>query len=316
MPSRVADDEAKLRIPQGAPDKVLHRVALNNVGKPIWRYSDLKQFAGALGMIIHTHYVLSEHGVLHSDISAGNMFIRVRATMSRSGNLIIDELDVPEGFLSDFELAKITPQGTLGGDNTSSGTTTDQRVLTPTSEKTPGDAISGTVIFMSTRLLSAIADQFSKLNVRATSNLTSVSQLRKEFADIFSAASVKTLHAQRIALLGREDYAPIAMLQAYADDYLKSRPLATFLTMVWTALKRCPKTEPSVSKPASQDLPEAQWLAATNKVNLRLGLRQFTQRSVPAPSEEVQERWSKLRHAEWLGLLDMMIENLEKDKQN
>ncbi|OSD07720.1 hypothetical protein PYCCODRAFT_1463045 [Trametes coccinea BRFM310] len=219
--------------------------------------------------------------------------------MSGSGDWVIDELDQPEGFLSDFELAKITPQGTLGGDNTSSRTTTDQTVLTPASEKTPGDAISGTVIFMSTRLLSAIADQFSKLNVRATSNLTSVSVRRtvthdvesfgwviiyafyrralgdenlkasrkdselfeglsKEFADIFSAASVKTLHTQRVALLGREDYAPIAMLQAYAGDYLKSRPLATFLTLVWTALKRCPKTEPSVSKPASQDLPEAQ----------------------------------------------------------
>ncbi|KAI9069014.1 hypothetical protein FKP32DRAFT_1526383, partial [Trametes sanguinea] len=69
-------------------------------------------------------------------------------------------------------------------------------------------------------------------------------RLSYEFSQMFLTASVNTLHTQRVSLLAREHYSPIAMLQAYADDYLKSRPLAAFLKEVWTVLKRCPKEEP------------------------------------------------------------------------
>ncbi|KAJ2971115.1 hypothetical protein NUW54_g12576 [Trametes sanguinea] len=211
----------------------------------------------------------------------------------------------------------------------------------------------GTVIFMPTRLLSTIADQF-----RAGSIPTSVSPkcrtvthdvesfgwvflytfyrraladeelkdsnselhegLSYEFSQMFLNASVKTLHAQRVSLLAREDYSPIAMLRAYAKNYLKSRPLATFVTRVWTVLKRCPKTEPSVSKPASDDLGEARLLRVANNKRRQLGRKnQWTERSLPpVPSEEAQERWNNIDHIEWLTLLSVMIEDLEKDERN
>ncbi|KAJ3002110.1 hypothetical protein NUW54_g6027 [Trametes sanguinea] len=215
-------------------------------------------------------------------------------------------------------------------------------------------SIQGTVIFMPTRLLSTITDQ-----LRARSDPTSVSpvcrtvthdvesfgwvmlyifyrralkdeelkqndselheRLSYEFLQMFPAASVKTLHTQRVSLLAREDYSPIAMLQAYADDYLKSRPkLATFLKRVWTVLKRCPKTEPSVSKPASDDLGEARLLRVANNKRRQLGRKnQWTERSLPpVPSEEAQERWNNIDHIEWLTLLSVMMEDLEKDERN
>ncbi|KAI9057373.1 hypothetical protein FKP32DRAFT_1356172 [Trametes sanguinea] len=208
-----------------------------------------------------------------------------------------------------------------------------------------------TVIFMPTRLLSTIADQFC-----ARSDPTSVSPICRtvthdvesfgwvilytfyrraladeelkendselheglsyEFLQMFLNASVQRLHVERVSLLARKDYAPIAMLRAYADEYMKSRPLATFLAQVWTVLMRCPIMEPSDDEPDSQDLREADWLAALNEENQRRGFPQFDQRSVPVSSEEAQERWGNLCHTEWLALLEMMNEDLEEDEQN
>ncbi|OSD07722.1 hypothetical protein PYCCODRAFT_343110 [Trametes coccinea BRFM310] len=137
------DGDSKLCL-EGVPDKILHRVVLNDIGKPLWKYTDLKQFAMALQMIIHAHFALATAGIVHRDISAGNLFIRIRATYVEGQGLVRQELDSSEGFLADFELASVKEpdiQETYAGKPGS--TTMVQRPSVHTqAEKVPGEPIT------------------------------------------------------------------------------------------------------------------------------------------------------------------------------
>ena len=63
-------------------------------------------------MTFSAHEVLSKRGILHRDISAGNILIRVNASVDETFSEIIQEeypLDKTEGFLTDFEFASLPP---------------------------------------------------------------------------------------------------------------------------------------------------------------------------------------------------------------
>ncbi|KAL7284397.1 hypothetical protein ACG7TL_001687 [Trametes sanguinea] len=150
------DGDSKLCL-EGVPDKILHRVVLNDIGKPLWKYTDLKQFAIALQMIIHAHFSLATAGIVHGDISAGNLFIRMRATYVEGQGIVREELESPEGFLADFELASCPEPDMQESDSPTLGSTMLQRDSVPTPEKISCAPIIGTLIFMATRLLHSIA---------------------------------------------------------------------------------------------------------------------------------------------------------------
>ncbi|KAI0667494.1 hypothetical protein C8Q78DRAFT_1053385 [Trametes maxima] len=90
-----------LRPRSPAPDettKVLHRIVLGSVGRPIWEYDTEEQLIDGLISAIEAHKFLRDQKILHRDISAGNVLLA----------------DYPKelgaaGFISDFDLAFVDP---------------------------------------------------------------------------------------------------------------------------------------------------------------------------------------------------------------
>lgn len=67
------------------------------------------------------HETLCEDGIIHRDISAGNILIKMSAEYHQnaadgSETIVEEELDVTQGFLADFELASVKgpPSGQQG----------------------------------------------------------------------------------------------------------------------------------------------------------------------------------------------------------
>ncbi|TFY60996.1 hypothetical protein EVJ58_g4777, partial [Rhodofomes roseus] len=90
---------------EGPESRVLHRIILNIVGEPLWRYTDELQLLCAFRDIVQVHQYLYEKGILHRDISPGNLFLWVGSAEAA-------------GFLSDLDMARVDEsalgyQGTL-----------------------------------------------------------------------------------------------------------------------------------------------------------------------------------------------------------
>ncbi|KAM5544018.1 hypothetical protein V8D89_002635 [Ganoderma adspersum] len=110
-------------------DMQLHRV-------PLWKYQSPEQLVRAMRMALVAHRELCSLGILHRDISAGNILIRLIPVMD-GGKFKGREIDVEktEGFLTDFEFAEL-PRSESEGPKTA-----------------PGDEMTGTVAFMASSLL-------------------------------------------------------------------------------------------------------------------------------------------------------------------
>ncbi|KAM5537554.1 hypothetical protein V8D89_008767 [Ganoderma adspersum] len=117
-------------------DMQLHRVVFDDVGKPLWKYQSPEQLVRAMSMALVAHRDLCSLGILHRDISAGNILIRLIPVM-KGGKFEGREMDVEktEGFLTDFEFASL-PRSESEGPKTASG-----------------DDMTGTVAFMASSLL-------------------------------------------------------------------------------------------------------------------------------------------------------------------
>ncbi|KIL53879.1 hypothetical protein M378DRAFT_201229, partial [Amanita muscaria Koide BX008] len=85
-------------LPEGdinPPTPVLHRLILGTVGRPLWEYtSDFDLLAGFRDAL-QAHKALCDQGILHRDISAGNVLL----TKTQNTPL--------RGFLTDLEFARI-----------------------------------------------------------------------------------------------------------------------------------------------------------------------------------------------------------------
>ncbi|KAL7284398.1 hypothetical protein ACG7TL_001688 [Trametes sanguinea] len=351
-PVPLHDDGESTLCLEGVPDKILHRVALNDVGKPLWKYTDLKQFAMALQMIIYAHFDLTTAGIVHRDISAGNLFIRIRASYVEGQGLVREELESPEGFLADFELASCTQPDVQGDGARTLGST-----LLP--EEIPNESITGTLIFMPTRLLHGIASvtSDSQKSGQSRSKATSVqlprtathdvesfgwviiytfyrralddeqlkesrttedrefhTQLNTEFAQLFCTASVQALYQRRIVALVKKNSGGIMQLICYAKNYAKSLPLTRFLRAVWNVLVHCPQEEPSTEIQEDEDR-YYQWEAqAANDIRRERGLAERPTQVVVDPA--IEERWQNIDQAEWLGPIRALLEDLNADQQN
>ncbi|GJE89829.1 hypothetical protein PsYK624_059380 [Phanerochaete sordida] len=76
-------------------DIVLHRVLLTSVGKPLWEFDDPEHLIRALIAVVTGIKALATYGILHRDLSIGNVLLSV------------DRRDGYEAFLTDFEFASI-----------------------------------------------------------------------------------------------------------------------------------------------------------------------------------------------------------------
>ncbi|KAF4566023.1 hypothetical protein EYR40_002157 [Pleurotus pulmonarius] len=81
----------------GTGTAVLHRLILQTIGRPLWQFASYLELLKAFRAAIVGHQRLIAQGILHRDISAGNIMI------SANDNPGVGE----EGFLMDLEFARI-----------------------------------------------------------------------------------------------------------------------------------------------------------------------------------------------------------------
>ncbi|KAF8804950.1 hypothetical protein BYT27DRAFT_7169707 [Phlegmacium glaucopus] len=142
------------------PNAVLHRLILGTVGRPLWEYTSESDLLSGFRDAILAHKSLCDQGILHRDISAGNvMLIEAQNTELR-------------GFITDLEFARIEGstlrERTVEGpaipqkkyaDQGGSYTTTESAIRTHTTFQSTvtikkGAGMTGTAQFMSWRILS------------------------------------------------------------------------------------------------------------------------------------------------------------------
>ncbi|KZT68909.1 hypothetical protein DAEQUDRAFT_757301 [Daedalea quercina L-15889] len=144
------------------PSKVLHRILLPRVGEPLWKYTDELQLLNAFRSIIEAHKYLCNKGILHRDISPGNM-------------LLWPNGDDSSGFLTDYDMAHVD-RALRDHLVVQEAISTTNRNLDPSgrhamkddiirssgdraSSRPGGVAITGTLQFMALELLQGIKDK-------------------------------------------------------------------------------------------------------------------------------------------------------------
>ncbi|KAJ3539526.1 hypothetical protein NM688_g6348 [Phlebia brevispora] len=87
-----------LGLPQDSlqEDKILHRVFLSTVGRPVWEYEREELLIRGIKAAIQGHKFFCEQGTLHRDISAGNVL------------LAVDPQPGCEGFITDLDYAAVS----------------------------------------------------------------------------------------------------------------------------------------------------------------------------------------------------------------
>ncbi|RPD53719.1 hypothetical protein L227DRAFT_557267 [Lentinus tigrinus ALCF2SS1-6] len=208
---------------RGISDRVLHRVSLQKVGKPLWEYTSLEQFLRAIIGAVEAHKTLADNGIIHRDISAGNILIEVFPDFE-NGTML--ELDIDEtcGFLTDFEFASVP---------------------LPETRKT---YVAGTAIFMAQSVLEAVLDKkpivrtavhdvesfcwvilyaIYKHAIDDTNVVKNIPNLKQEFRGLFAAYSIQNLLNRRATALG------LHHLQIYTAHIEHGEALKGLLLIVW-----------------------------------------------------------------------------------
>ncbi|KAH9935475.1 uncharacterized protein B0H18DRAFT_951014 [Fomitopsis serialis] len=141
------------------PSKALHRIILPMVGQPLWKYTDELQLLNAFYAIVEAHQYLCEKGILHRDISAGNMLLWPGGAAA--------------GFLYDFDMADVvrslidhlTTQEAVGPVKRVVDSRFGKAVMTEgsvrsrvdyTTSRQQGVPVTGTLQFMALGLLRAV----------------------------------------------------------------------------------------------------------------------------------------------------------------
>ncbi|KAF8804942.1 hypothetical protein BYT27DRAFT_7142933 [Phlegmacium glaucopus] len=143
------------------PTAVLHRLILGTVGRPLWEYTSESDLLSGFRDAIQAHKSLCDQGILHRDISAGNlMLIEAQDTELRG---FITDLDFARIERSTVETAERTVEGPAipqkkYADQRGSYTTTEFAISKHTTFQSTvtikrGAGITGTAQFMSRRIL-------------------------------------------------------------------------------------------------------------------------------------------------------------------
>ncbi|KAJ3538600.1 hypothetical protein NM688_g6494 [Phlebia brevispora] len=152
-------------IPQDGPqeDKILHRIFLSTVGRSIWEYESEEVLIRGIKAAVRGHKFLYENGILHRDISAGNVLLAVNPTEPGS-----------EGFITDLDYAAISDDSPPARNR-----------------KVPhGGHITGTYQFMSIRLLD-LMEQSAQGLLGDTEIITEVRDDLESFLWVFCYAIMR-----------------------------------------------------------------------------------------------------------------------------
>ncbi|KAF7427814.1 hypothetical protein PC9H_007030 [Pleurotus ostreatus] len=123
------------------PTPMLHRLILKTVGRPLWDALDYIDLLKGFRAALLGHAKLCKQGILHRDISAGNILLAVGA--AEEGK---------EGFITDLEFARLRQIRQTRTRVNDDGTETMAKAWTDT---TRGLLMTGTVQFMATAKLNA-----------------------------------------------------------------------------------------------------------------------------------------------------------------
>ncbi|KAF8579377.1 hypothetical protein K439DRAFT_1416273 [Ramaria rubella] len=135
---------------------ILHRLVFNTLGRPLWDYKTEIELLKGLRAALAAHRFLSEQGILHRDVSAGNIMLSARNDPPMGS----------EGFLMDMEFAhfdhsalsikeKILVDPILGPGGVMTDETTRTRIKFDAVPVKRGAVMTGTLQFMAKQLLKA-----------------------------------------------------------------------------------------------------------------------------------------------------------------
>ncbi|KAH9935473.1 uncharacterized protein B0H18DRAFT_413416 [Fomitopsis serialis] len=251
------------------PSKALHRIILPMVGQPLWKYTDELQLLNAFYAIVEAHQYLCEKGILHRDISAGNMLLWPGGAaagflydfdMAHVDRLLIDHLTIHEA---------VDPVK-RGVDSSGKAVMTEGSVRSRvdyTTSRQQGVPVTGTLQFMALELLRAV-QAGTRVPRRSSYDLESIAyvlgytvlrrlvsipgcpeSLDKAFVDHFGGVTITDIIQQRIA--GPQ---PLAWMY-HGDEERKvfvrkhlSKPLSMVITALQEKLKKAHEAKDSNEK--------------------------------------------------------------------
>ncbi|KAI0746245.1 hypothetical protein C8Q80DRAFT_761802 [Daedaleopsis nitida] len=249
-------------------DTNLYRISLSDFGNPLWKYKSTLEFVRVMYQITK---VLSKNGVLHRDISVGNIPIRVHAELAVEDSFRNRK---PRGPASGHHVPKNTiasdyaenhVEGLLTHSLESASIGSDS---TSKASSKPSDGTSGMPLFMATELLGTIGDEepvtrtasldlesFGYTIVYAIYRNTLQSEtmpeedpvrdaIEREFESLFgSTSSLEGLYARRVQAFWTHSVDPekkgVALHAIYhLDNYIINHctALAGVLRIVWRYL--------------------------------------------------------------------------------
>ncbi|TBU54310.1 hypothetical protein BD310DRAFT_858831 [Dichomitus squalens] len=253
-------------LPETVHDRVLHRVSLSTFGKTLWEYSSLEEFGRAMAAVVKTHGILfGRYGILHRDISAGNILIKVNATYRSATNTAdegITQTDLPPneacGFLTDFEFASFEAAvGSESSDSTAGRVSVGEEspgVVVKSNKTVPhGDGLTGTALFMATEKLKAAAKQdftfvhkiehdiesfewvilytIYRHSLRCMTTGRLRTSVENEAGRLFSTSSIQSLYQRRCTALPSFEESISNLLQ-YVTEEQQAPELASLLNQI------------------------------------------------------------------------------------
>ncbi|KAF4600603.1 hypothetical protein EYR38_005242 [Pleurotus pulmonarius] len=133
-------------IPTPAPQTpVLHRLILATQGRALWYCKNLKELLRGMGAALRGHKFLVSKGILHRDISAGNIML----------SSLANPPDGMEGFLVDLEYARLNTIPDIHAVEVVSDATTSA-THTVFGDAKRGAEMTGTLQFMAAELLEGL----------------------------------------------------------------------------------------------------------------------------------------------------------------
>ncbi|KAF8056583.1 hypothetical protein FPV67DRAFT_1677961 [Lyophyllum atratum] len=127
--------------------RVLHRLVVNTIGRPLWDYSSEMELLKAVRAATFAHRFLWDQGILHRDINAVNILLAKDFNAAPDG---------AEGILADFQFARL-PSEIRQSEEVSPLTNIEATTRTRTTfHDHQGAVISGTLLFMARELLYGI----------------------------------------------------------------------------------------------------------------------------------------------------------------
>ncbi|KAM5544012.1 hypothetical protein V8D89_002629 [Ganoderma adspersum] len=288
----------------------LHRVTFDDVGKPLWKYKSPEQLVRAMRMALVAHRDLCSLGILHRDISAGNILISLTPALDSDGsNCKFEEreMDVEnlntEGFLTLPRSESEGPKTAPGDDMTGTVAFTASSRLRDIQNAKPGEAVSRTAeqdiesfawVFVFVVYRHALEDEDPKV-IRLKQNEKKALELREECNRLFPAGR----SAEHVLAARNQMTAPAANqhIMEHIRNHAENPDYFGFLFgCVWTVLVNHLPVKPT---PSTKDELIVRALKKSGTL-----LAQLQTPSSPPP----------LTHSDVLNLFDAYLELIEEAK--